>query len=112
MRLARLARRLFEMPLILVLSLVPVCIGVMLASVSDVELNAVGSFWAVAGLLATAFYQLLVKTRQVRAALSATARTTTAKQVYVYSLSPQFQSSVGPQSMSVSRVPVGAPPRA
>ena len=53
-----------RLPLPLVLALVPVCIGVALASVSDVSLNAVGSFWAVAGLLATAFYQLLVKTRQ------------------------------------------------
>ena len=46
------------------LSLLPVCIGVAMATVSDFSFNYNGTFWATAGLIATAFYQLLVKTRQ------------------------------------------------
>ena len=53
-----------SMPSKLKLALVPICIGVAMATVSDFSFNAVGAFWAVAGLVATAFYQLLVKTRQ------------------------------------------------
>ena len=46
------------------LALVPVCVGVAMATVNDFSFNAAGTFWASAGLMATAFYQLLVKTRQ------------------------------------------------
>ena len=53
-----------HLPWKLQLSLVPVCIGVAMATVSDFSFNYNGTFWAVAGLIATAFYQLLVKTRQ------------------------------------------------
>lgn len=53
-----------DLPRVLKLSLVPICLGVAMATVNDVSFNAVGTFWAVAGLVATAFYQLLVKTRQ------------------------------------------------
>jgi solute carrier family 35 protein E3 len=41
-----------------------ICIGVALATVSDISVNAAGTFWAVMGLVATAFYQLLVSERQ------------------------------------------------
>ena len=53
-----------NLPWKLKLSLVPVCVGVAMATVNDFSFNAAGAFWASAGLLATAFYQLLVKTRQ------------------------------------------------
>lgn len=53
-----------DLPNQLKLSLVPVCLGVTLATVSDFSFNMVGFFWATMGLVATAFYQLLVKTRQ------------------------------------------------
>ena len=41
-----------------------ICSGVVLATVSDISVNAAGTFWAVMGLVATAFYQLLVAQRQ------------------------------------------------
>jgi len=55
-----------HLPWELKLALVPVCVGVAIATVNDFSFNAAGTFWASAGLLATAFYQLLVKTRQDR----------------------------------------------
>ena len=48
----------------LTLSLVPVVIGVAMATVSDVEVNAEGTVWAVLGILSTSFYQLFVKSKQ------------------------------------------------
>jgi len=44
-------------------ALVVVCAGVCCATVNDVEVNMIGTLWAVAGLLGAAFYQLWVKTR-------------------------------------------------
>ena len=41
-----------------------ICFGVCISTVSDFSVNAVGTFWAVMGLTSTAFYQLLVKSRQ------------------------------------------------
>ncbi|GMI26488.1 hypothetical protein TeGR_g8017 [Tetraparma gracilis] len=41
-----------------------ICMGVVLATVSDISVNFAGTFWAVMGLVATAFYQLLVSQRQ------------------------------------------------
>jgi len=46
------------------ISLVPVCFGVALATVNDLELNATGVIFAVCGLVSTSFYQIWVKTRQ------------------------------------------------
>ena len=53
-----------SMPTKLKLAVLPIYIGVGMAIVSDFSFNAVGAFWAVAGLVATAFYQVLIKTRQ------------------------------------------------
>jgi hypothetical protein len=41
-----------------------ICFGVTVSTVSDVSMNFLGTFWAVMGLVSTAFYQLLVKSRQ------------------------------------------------
>jgi len=48
----------------LLIALVPVVVGVALATVSDVTFNMVGALWAVAGILSTSFYQLFVKSKQ------------------------------------------------
>jgi solute carrier family 35 protein E3 len=48
----------------LLLALLPVVLGVALATVNDFSFNLVGCFWAVAGILSTSFYQLFVKTKQ------------------------------------------------
>jgi solute carrier family 35 protein E3 len=45
-------------------ALVPVVIGVALATVNDFSFNMFGAFWAVAGILSTSFYQLFVKAKQ------------------------------------------------
>jgi len=44
-------------------SLVPICIGVILATVNDVELTMVGLFYGGLGLISTSFYQIFVKAR-------------------------------------------------
>jgi hypothetical protein len=59
-----------DLPTKLKLSLVPVCVGVALATVNDFSFNLLGFLWATAGLVSTAFYQLLVKTRQDRLGVS------------------------------------------
>ncbi len=41
-----------------------ICFGVAIATVSDFSVNAAGTFWAVMGLVSTAFYQMLVSQRQ------------------------------------------------
>ena len=41
-----------------------ICVGVAIATVSDVSMNFLGTFWAVMGLVSTAFYQLQVSQRQ------------------------------------------------
>ena len=46
------------------LALFVTCIGVALATVNDVEVNFIGTVWAVLGLLGAVFYQLFVKTKQ------------------------------------------------
>lgn len=48
----------------LILALVPVVMGVALATVNDFSFNYEGAFWAVAGILSTSFYQLFVKSKQ------------------------------------------------
>lgn len=46
------------------LTLIPICIGVTLATVSDVELNLYGTIYAILGILSTSLYQIYVKTKQ------------------------------------------------
>jgi len=46
------------------LALLPVCIGVVMATVNDVELNFWGTVWAGCGVLSTSMYQLWVKSKQ------------------------------------------------
>ena len=53
-----------QLPAPLILSLLPICIGVIMATVSDVDFNFTGAAWGVLGVLATCFYQLFVKTKQ------------------------------------------------
>lgn len=48
----------------LMAALVPVIMGVALATVNDFSFNVVGAFWAVAGILSTSLYQLFVKEKQ------------------------------------------------
>jgi solute carrier family 35 protein E3 len=46
------------------LALLPICVGVALATVSDMEVNLWGVVWALAGIVSTSFYQIWVKTKQ------------------------------------------------
>lgn len=46
------------------LSLLPICVGVALASNADASTNAVGLFFAGAGVVVTSFYQIWVGTKQ------------------------------------------------
>lgn len=48
----------------LIAALVPVCIGVALATSSDVEMNFWGTFHALMGIVTTSFYQIWVKKEQ------------------------------------------------
>ncbi|CDF35525.1 similar to glucose-6-phosphate/phosphate translocator [Chondrus crispus] len=46
------------------LSLVPVCLGVIITTVTDFRLNAVGAGYAIAGVIVTSFYQIWSGTLQ------------------------------------------------
>ena len=46
------------------ISLLPVCIGVIITSVTDFRLNLVGSLYAIAGVIVTSFYQIWSGTLQ------------------------------------------------
>jgi solute carrier family 35 protein E3 len=46
------------------IALVPVIVGVGMATVSDFSFNMVGFLWAVAGIMATSFYQLGIKSKE------------------------------------------------
>jgi solute carrier family 35 protein E3 len=46
------------------LALLPICVGVGLATVTDMDLNLWGVIWAVAGIMSTSFYQIWVKSKQ------------------------------------------------
>lgn len=46
------------------LSLLPVCIGVAMATVNDMEMNFIGTIHAILGVISTSFYQIWVKTKQ------------------------------------------------
>lgn len=52
------------LPFKLLMTLVPICAGVALSNATDSEVSAEGAFWALAGLLAAAGYQVLVKSTQ------------------------------------------------
>ena len=45
------------------MALVPVILGVALATVTDFSFNTVGFLWAIAGIMATSFYQLGIKSK-------------------------------------------------
>lgn len=85
------------------LALVPVCIGVGMATGADFSFNRTGLFWAIMGLMATAFYQLLVKSRQSKLGVSAfqlghyqwpQAAT------LVFAATPMFDTVVGPEGFA------------
>lgn len=46
------------------LALIPIIIGVAMATVSDVRFNRYGFFWAILGILSTSYYQIFVKKKQ------------------------------------------------
>ena len=52
------------LPSVQILSLIVLCTGVVLATVSSLDVNAIGLFWGCAGILTTSMYQILVKTQQ------------------------------------------------
>ena len=52
------------------LALVPICLGVVLATVSSIDLNVKGIFLGTCGIFATSIYQIWVKTEQKRLRVS------------------------------------------
>lgn len=52
------------MPFKLLVTLVPICGGVALSTANDTDISTDGALWALAGLLAAAGYQVLVKSTQ------------------------------------------------
>ena len=46
------------------IALVPICVGVAIATVSSIDVNFWGLFWGIAGILSTSIYQIWVKTEQ------------------------------------------------
>jgi len=46
------------------LALIPICVGVALATVSDIEVNFYGTLYAFLGILSTSMYQIWVKSKQ------------------------------------------------
>ncbi|CAM9909576.1 unnamed protein product, partial [Ectocarpus fasciculatus] len=58
------------LPFKLLVTLVPICGGVALATANDTEVSVEGAFWALAGLLAAAGYQILVKSTQEKLQVS------------------------------------------
>ncbi len=55
-----------NLPLMHGVALVPVCVGVALATVTSVETNFYGTLWGVIGVIVTSVYQIWVKTEQER----------------------------------------------
>ena len=55
-----------RLPLIQLMSLVPVCLGVALATVASLETNLRGLGFGIAGIISTSIYQIWVKTEQTR----------------------------------------------
>ncbi|KAI9594902.1 triose-phosphate transporter family-domain-containing protein [Syncephalis fuscata] len=52
------------------ISLAVICIGVCIASVTDVQMNLVGTFFAIAGVVVTSFYQVWIGSEQKALGLS------------------------------------------
>jgi solute carrier family 35 protein E3 len=57
-------------PLPVLLSLIPVCLGICITVYSDSSVNLVGSFWAVLAIVANSFYTIWGKTKQVELGVS------------------------------------------
>jgi solute carrier family 35 protein E3 len=53
-----------RIPTIQIISLIPVCIGVILATVSSIDMNFIGSVFGTLGIISTSVYQIWVKTEQ------------------------------------------------
>jgi len=84
------------------LALVPVCAGVALATVNDVELNAAGMLFALCGLFSTSFYQIWVKTKQQDLGLNAYQLLywqAPMSAVVVLFLVPMFDRVLGPEGL-------------
>lgn len=62
------------LPFQLLLTLVPICAGVALSTANDTEVSMEGAFWAIAGLLSAAGYQVLVKSTQQNLKVGSTLR--------------------------------------
>ena len=59
-----------SLPAIQIISLLPVCVGVVLATVSSVDTNFNGTIFGLCGIVSTSIYQIWVKTEQTRLACS------------------------------------------
>jgi solute carrier family 35 protein E3 len=55
-----------KLPFIQMVSLIPVCVGVVLATVGSVETDIRGLLFGIAGIVSTSIYQIWVKTEQNR----------------------------------------------
>lgn len=53
-------------PTLELISLIPICVGVCLATVSHLEIDEVGLFWGLLGVVSTSMYQIWVKEEQKR----------------------------------------------
>lgn len=85
------------------LSLIPICVGVCLATVSDVEINFWGVVWALAGIVSTSFYQIWVKTKQQDLGLDSYQLLflqAPASAVMVFALSAMTEPIFGPGSLT------------
>lgn len=76
----------------LALCLVPICAGVALATTRGEDVSVEGAFWATAGLLAAAAYQVLVKRQQ--AALEVTISLKTIKGNIMHVLKAMYEAMV------------------
>eukprot|EP00823_Brevimastigomonas_motovehiculus_P002514 TRINITY_DN1530_c0_g1_i1.p1 TRINITY_DN1530_c0_g1~~TRINITY_DN1530_c0_g1_i1.p1 ORF type:complete len:371 (-),score=93.29 TRINITY_DN1530_c0_g1_i1:50-1162(-) len=54
----------------LTLSLVPICFGVIMATVNDMQLNFLGVVFGVLGIISTSYYQIFVKVKQKQLGLN------------------------------------------
>ena len=52
------------LPMNQLMALVPICVGVVLATVSSIDINFWGLFWGILGIFSTSIYQIWVKTEQ------------------------------------------------
>jgi solute carrier family 35, member E3 len=59
-----------RLPVYQAVALIPICIGVILATVTSVETNLWGTIFGIIGVIVTSFYQIWVKTEQERLSCS------------------------------------------